>query len=129
MRRNKESSTMRREQAVRSVSNCGLDIIEVMMTPWNADPSALRAQTRQMPKDLVQALSLTLDWALLASYRVAFETIEHRNQLADAAAKLARAAQQTGDASLELSGMIPRPISPPTVIAPASLMPLEDRKS
>src|SRR5262245_7312798 len=91
-----------------------VDILVVMMTPWNADPSALRAQTRQMPKDLVQALSLTLDWALLASYRVAFETIEHRNQLADAAAKLARAAQQTGDASLELAGMIPRPIAPPT---------------
>jgi len=102
-----------------------VDILVVMMTPWNADPSALRAQTRQMPKDLVQALSLTLDWALLASYRVAFETIEHRNQLADAAAKLARAAQQTGDATLELSGMIPRPISPPTVIAPANLMPLD----
>jgi len=66
-----------------------------------------------------QALSLTLDWALLASYRVAFEAIEHRNQLADAAAKLARAAQQTGDSSLELVGMIPRPI------APANLMPLD----
>ena len=102
-----------------------LDILVVMMTPWNADPSALRAQTRQMPKDLVQALSLTLDWALLASYRVAFETIEHRNQLADAAAKLARAAQLTGDASLELTGMIPRPIALPTVIAPDSLMPLD----
>jgi NTE family protein len=102
-----------------------VDILVVMMTPWNADPSAMRAQTRQMPKDLVQALSLTLDWALLASYRVAFEAIEHRNQLAEAAARLARAAQQTGDASLELPGMIPRPISPPTVIAPDSLMPLD----
>ncbi len=70
-----------------------------------------------------QALSLTLDWALLASYRVAFEAIGHRNQLADAAAKLARAAQQTGDSSLELVGMIPWPIAPPTVIAPANLMP------
>jgi NTE family protein len=102
-----------------------VDILVVMMTPWNADPSALRAQTRQMPKDLVQALSLTLDWALLASYRVAFEAIEHRNQLADAAAKLARAAQQTGDASLELAGLIARPIALPTVIAPDALMPLD----
>jgi NTE family protein len=102
-----------------------VDILVVMMTPWNADPSAIRAQTRQMPKDLVQALSLTLDWALLASYRVAFETIEHRNQLAEAAAKLERAAQRIGDTSLLLSGAIPRPISPPTVIAPESLMPLD----
>jgi NTE family protein len=102
-----------------------VDILVVMMTPWNADPSAMRAQTRQMPQDLVQALSLTLDWALLASYRVAFETIEHRNQLADAAAKLERAAQQIGDASMRLPGNIPRPISPPTVIAPDSLMPLD----
>jgi NTE family protein len=102
-----------------------VDILVVMMTPWNVEASAMRAQTRQMPKDLVQALSLTLDWALLASYRVAFEAIAHRNQLADAAAKLERAAQQTGDASLKISGLVPRPISPPTVIAPDSLMPLD----
>lgn len=101
------------------------DILVVMMTPWNANPDELRAQNRQVPEDLVQALSLTLDWALLASYRVAFEVIEQRNQMADAAAKLERAAQQTGDGSLRLSHLVPRPIAPPTVIAPASLMPLD----
>jgi NTE family protein len=89
-----------------------------MMTPWNAAADTLRAQTRQVPQDLVQALSLTLDWALLASYRVAFEAIEHRNQLAAAAAKLAQA-------GMRLDGAVPRPISPPTVIAPESLMPLD----
>ena len=89
-----------------------------MMTPWNADPDTMRLQTRQMPQDLVQALSLTLDWALLASYRVAFEAIEHRNRLAQAAAQL-------GDASMQLEGPVPRPIAPPTVIAPAELMPLD----
>ena len=102
-----------------------LEIVVVMMTPWNADPSALRAQTRQMPTDLVQALSLTLDWALLASYRVAFEMLEQRNQLADAAARLARAAQQSGDQSLLMSMPIPHPVALPTVIAPDSLMPLD----
>ena len=96
-----------------------------MMTPWNADPDAMRAQMRQMPQDLVQALSLTLDWALLASYRVAFEAIEHRNRLAAAAAKLARAAEQLGDPSMLLEGGVPRPIAPPTVIAPQALMPLD----
>jgi NTE family protein len=113
------------EPVIDLAADDSLEIVVVMMTPWNADPSALRAQTRQMPKDLVQALSLTLDWALLASYRVAFEAIEYRNQLADAAAKLARAAQQTGDHSLALAGPIPRPIALPTVIAPESLMPLD----
>lgn len=102
-----------------------VDILVVMMTPWNADPDALRLETRQMPQDLVQALSLTLDWALLASYRVAFESIAQRNQLAEAAAKLARAAEQLGDAGLRLGGPTPRPIAPPTVIAPEHLMPLD----
>lgn len=102
-----------------------VDILVVMMTPWNADPDTMRLQTRQMPQDLVQALSLTLDWALLASYRVAFEAIEHRNRLAQAAAKLAQAAAQLGDASMQLEGPVPRPIAPPTVIAPAELMPLD----
>jgi len=102
-----------------------VDILVVMMTPWNADPDTMRLQTRQMPKDLVQALSLTLDWALLASYRVAFEALDHRNQLAEAAAKLDRAAQMLGEEGLRLSGPVPRPIAPPTVIAPESLMPLE----
>jgi NTE family protein len=102
-----------------------VDILVVMMTPWNADPDTMRLQTRQMPKDLVQALSLTLDWALLASYRVAFEALDHRNQLAEAAAKLDRAAQMLGEEGLRFSGPVPRPIAPPTVIAPESLMPLD----
>lgn len=102
-----------------------IDILVVMMTPWNADPDAMRLQTRQMPQDLVQALSLTLDWALLASYRVAFEAIERRNRLAEAAAKLARAAELLGDESVRLVGAVPRPIALPTVIAPEQLMPLD----
>jgi NTE family protein len=102
-----------------------IDIVVVMMTPWNATESEMRAQTNQMPQDLVQALSLTLDWTLLASYRVAFEMLEHRNHLADAAAKLERAAQQIGDRSLLMTMPIPRPVAVPTVIAPQALMPLE----
>jgi NTE family protein len=102
-----------------------VDIVVVLMTPWNATQDEMRAQTRQMPEDLVQALSLTLDWALLASYRVAFEMLEHRNQLAEAAARLERAAQQIGDQSLLLATPIPRRVALPTVIAPEELMPLE----
>jgi len=89
-----------------------------MMTPWNADPDTLRSQNRQVPQDLVQALSLTLDWALLASYRVAFEMLEHRNQMAELAARLESSGQP-------LDVAVPRPIAPPTVVAPQQLMPLD----
>ncbi len=102
-----------------------VDLLVVMMTPWNADPDVMRAQTKLMPQDLVQALSLTLDWALLASYRVAFEMLTYRNQLADAAAKLERAAERSGDESMRLAGPVFRHISLPTVIAPAEIMPLD----
>jgi NTE family protein len=102
-----------------------VDIVVVMMTPWHASEDEMRSQTRQMPKDLVQALSLTLDWTLLASYRVAFEMLEHRNNLAEAALKLQRAAEQTGDQSLLLTTPMPRPVALPTVIAPQELMPLD----
>jgi NTE family protein len=102
-----------------------VDIVVVMMTPWHATEDEMRSQTRQMPQDLVQALSLTLDWTLLASYRVAFEMIEHRNQLADAAEKLERAAQHMGDANMRLAGRSFRHITPPRVIAPKDLMPLD----
>jgi NTE family protein len=102
-----------------------IDIVVVMMTPWNADPNTMRAQAKQMPQDLVQALSLTLDWTLLASYRVAFEMLEHRNQLAEAAEKLVRAAQQSGDQSLLMTTPVSPRVALPTVIAPQELMPLD----
>ncbi len=102
-----------------------VDIIVVMMTPWNADPSALRKHAGIMPQDLVQALTLTLDWALLASYRVAFESLQHRNRLADALGRLELAAAAMGDSSLMPAGGAPRPISLPMVIAPEQLMPLD----
>jgi len=102
-----------------------VEIVVVMMTPWEADPDAMREQLQQMPEDLVQALSLTLDWALLASYRAALKMLRAYNRLAEAALKLERAARQTGDSSLTLGGGIPRIIAEPLVIAPQQLMPLE----
>lgn len=102
-----------------------VEIIVVMMTPWNADPDAMRRRAGIMPQDLVQALTLTLDWALLASYRVAFESLQHRNQLADALGRLKLAAAAMSDLSLMPEGIVPRPIALPTVIAPEQLMPLD----
>jgi NTE family protein len=101
------------------------DIIVVMMTPWNADPTVLREHAGIMPQDLVQALTLTLDWTLLASYRAAFESLQHRNRLADALGRLQVAAAAMGDPSLMPAGDTPRRIALPTVIAPEQLMPLD----
>lgn len=102
-----------------------VDILVVMMTPWNTDPAALPAHTHHIPDDLVQAMNLTLDWSLLASYRTALKMLRRSNQLAEAAEKLEQAAQQTGDARLRMAGPRPRRISEPTVIAPEHLMPLD----
>jgi NTE family protein len=97
-----------------------VDILVVMMTPWDADPEDMRAQLQHMPDDLAQGLSLTLDWALLASYRTALKMLRAYN-------RLAKAAEMLGEAQTQLfgTGRIPRAISEPTVIAPEELMPLE----
>jgi NTE family protein len=102
-----------------------IDILVVMMTPWDANPEDLRLQLQGIPNDLVQGLSLTLDWALLASYRAAMKMLKAYNRVADAAAKLEQAAARLGDESLLMEGRIPHRIAEPTVIAPRELMPLE----
>jgi NTE family protein len=101
-----------------------VDIIVVMMTPWHEDAAA-QTQLEDVPQDLVQALSLTLDWALLASYRAALKSLRSYNRLAEAAEKLERAADQTGDWTLRMQGPVPRRISEPTVVAPDDLLSLE----
>jgi NTE family protein len=102
-----------------------VDILVVMMTPWDVEPIDLRAQLSGMPRDLVQGLSLTLDWALLASYRAAMKMLKAYNRIADAAQLLEQAAEKHGDMSLLMGGRIPHRISEPLVIAPRELMPLE----
>ncbi len=102
-----------------------VDILVVMMTPWHTSTEAMRAQNDLLPEDLVQALTLTFDWAMLASYRVAFEMLKHRNQLAEAMDRLELAARLTGDDSLRMLSKKLRPIKLPTVIAPQKVMPLE----
>jgi NTE family protein len=101
-----------------------LDIVVILMTPWNEDVTALQAQLQGMPQDLVQALTLTLDWTLLASYRAALKQLRTYNRLAQAEQQLKRAAEATGDSSF-LIERTPRYIAEPTVIAPQQLMPLE----
>jgi NTE family protein len=93
-----------------------LEIIVVMMTPWSA--TAQEVSRTDLPQDLAQALTLTLDWALLASYRVAFELLGQRNRLAEAVDRLLAA-------GIEPPGPAPRAIAMPIVIAPERPMPLE----
>ncbi|MDZ4722231.1 MAG: patatin-like phospholipase family protein [Roseiflexaceae bacterium] len=102
-----------------------LDILVVMMTPWDSSPDDMRAQLGGMPNDLVQGISLTLDWALLASYRTAIKMLKAYNKIADAAQRLEAAAAETNNAAYRMQGRIPHAISEPTVIAPRELMPLE----
>jgi NTE family protein len=102
-----------------------VDILVVMMTPWIADPEDEAAPRCDPPGDLIQALALTIDWTLLGSYRTALRMIERYNRLVEAAEKLDRAAAQTGDETLRLSGPTLRRVSMPRVIAPQNFMPLE----
>ncbi len=101
-----------------------LEIVVILMTPWNEDVTAFQAQLQGMPQDLVQALTLTLDWTLLASYRAALKQLKTYNRLAQAEQQLKRAAELTGDSSFLMERM-PRYIAEPTVIAPQHLMPLD----
>jgi hypothetical protein len=89
-------------------------IIVVMMTPWHAEPNCPLVPGERLPQDLVHALTLTLDWALLASYRMAFETLRQRNELAAMAAHM----QAAGVADLP---RVPKPVRMPLVIAPQEL--------
>jgi NTE family protein len=102
-----------------------VDILVVMMTPWYDDPATTQPRMLQAPHDLVQALALTLDWSLLASYRTALSLLENYNKLVEASEKLERAAEQMGDDSLRMSGPALHRISLPTVIAPLDFMPIE----
>lgn len=102
-----------------------VDILVVMMTPWNEQHPAGAAPVSQSPEDLMETLALTLDWSLLASYRTAIKMLRSYNTLVEAHEKLERAAQQTGDASLRMGLPGLRRISLPTVIAPRECMPLE----
>jgi NTE family protein len=102
-----------------------LDILVVMMTPWHLHQDDQDRAPCDMPKDLVQALTLTLDWAMLASYRSAFRAIEMRNKLAEVGERLEMAARMLTDESIRLEGYLPQRLRLPTVISPKEMMPLD----
>lgn len=102
-----------------------VDILVVMMTPWLADLNESAEAMPDVPHDLMQAMALTLDWTLLASYRSDLKLLTSYNRLVDAAEQLERAADQTGDESLRIANLGLRHITLPTVIAPRQMMPME----
>lgn len=51
-----------------------MEAVVVLMTPWNSPE--LR---RELPKNFGEAITWTLDWALLASFRVSLELIQLQN--------------------------------------------------
>jgi NTE family protein len=94
------------------------DILVVMMTPWHTGADCPQTPNERLPQDLVQALTLTLDWALLASYRMAFAALHQRNEFATFVEQM----QQFGATNVPRA---PKRIRLPTVIAPQEFMPLE----
>ena len=102
-----------------------IEIVVVMMTPWDADPDDLQEQLADIPQDLVQALWLTLDWALLASYRASFKLLRLYNHMAEMGQKLEAAAELTGDTSLRWPTTLPHRVAEPCVVSPQHLLPLD----
>ncbi|NJO04255.1 MAG: patatin-like phospholipase family protein [Chloroflexaceae bacterium] len=100
-----------------------VDIKVVIMTPWRTTHD-LRTLDHWTPHNLVESLSMTLDWTLLGSYRRDMKLLQAYNELLEAAERLDRAAATTGDESLRLPRRAQRPVRLPTIIAPEAPMPI-----
>ena len=60
-----------------------MEIVVVLMTPWWQAGEQLPEQARAMPESFGEAITWTLDWALLASFRERLRLIEAYNRFAD----------------------------------------------
>ena len=58
------------------------EVVVVLMTPWWQDPAEMPGAARRMPTSFGDAITWTLDWALLASFRERLRLIEAYNRLA-----------------------------------------------
>jgi NTE family protein len=59
-----------------------MEVVVVMMTPW-WETHEDTVQHGQLPQDFGEALTWTLDWALLASFRVDLKLMRSFNEIAD----------------------------------------------
>jgi NTE family protein len=59
------------------------EVVVVLMTPWWQNPAETPGAARHMPASFGDAITWTLDWALLASFRERLRLIEAYNRLAE----------------------------------------------
>jgi NTE family protein len=59
------------------------EVVVVLMTPWWQDPAETPRAARRMPDSFGDAITWTLDWALLASFRERLRLIDAYNRFAE----------------------------------------------
>jgi NTE family protein len=59
------------------------EVVVALMTPWWHDPAGTPGAARRMPSSFGEAITWTLDWALLASFRERLRLIEAYNRFAE----------------------------------------------
>jgi hypothetical protein len=64
-----------------------METVIVMMTPWWESGEAAPMPHSQLPQDFGEALTWTLDWALLASFRSDLKSMRTYNKMATRAAE------------------------------------------
>jgi NTE family protein len=60
-----------------------MEIVVVLMTPWWQSGDASPGQARALPESFGEAITWTLDWALLASFRERLRLIDAYNRFAE----------------------------------------------
>jgi NTE family protein len=59
-----------------------MEVVVVLMTPWWDPDDETSSRSRRLPESFDEAITWTLDWALLASFRERLRLIEAYNRLA-----------------------------------------------
>ncbi len=59
-----------------------MEVVVVLMTPWWNPDDETSSRSRRLPESFDEAITWTLDWALLASFRERLRLIEAYNRLA-----------------------------------------------
>ncbi len=60
-----------------------MEVVVVLMTPWWEDRARTPARRAHLPRDFGEAITWTLDWALLASFRTRLDLVRAYNERAE----------------------------------------------
>ena len=60
-----------------------MEVVVVMMTPWWESGEVPPPRDQQLPDDFGEAITWTLDWSLLASFRISLKMLRAFNKIAD----------------------------------------------